>query len=325
MKDLIDVHVHIAALTDASTGCFLKPAFEKKFIATLIKWKLGLKGSSNAERNRSYVNRLMKDINESQRVRKAVILAFDATYDEQGEVDWDHTTMIIPNEHVFSLAKEFPNHFIPGASINPQRKDALEELSRVVEKGAKLIKVLPNSQNFDPGNPRYRPFYRAVRDKHIPILTHMGYEFTIPAVRQRYGRLKCWEMALEEGVTLIAAHVGSSGLFIPGTWFETFLEYMSRYPHLFADISGTTLPDRSVTLLKLRRRPELYERFLFGTDYPIAAYASSFIGHFKLATQWRLFRMKNIFDKQAAVFDALGLGYNPDALERLLGEQRGSI
>ena len=39
-----------------------------------------------------------------------------------------------------------------GASVNPTRKDALDELERVAALGAVLNKVLPNAMVFDPAD-----------------------------------------------------------------------------------------------------------------------------------------------------------------------------
>jgi hypothetical protein len=48
----------------------------------------------------------------------------------------------------------------------------------------------------------------------------------------------------------------------------TFQDLAKRYPHLYANISTLTLLNRLRLLLHLCRITEIYERLLFGTDYP---------------------------------------------------------
>jgi hypothetical protein len=68
----------------------------------------------------------------------------------------------------------------------------------------------------------------------------------------------------------------------------------------------------------LRRHPEYSDRYLYGTDYPLSAYATSFMGRFGLMRQFKLWNMKNTFDKQAAIMEGLDLELQAGTAQRLL-------
>jgi len=316
---MIDVHVHLAAFPDAKNGCYMSPHFKKGVLVKLIKWKLGLQGTTAEALNESYVARLLADLGASRFVSKAVILALDGVYDADGKLDEARTHMMIGNDYVREIVDRYPHKLLFGASVNPRRRDAVDELQRVIEGGACLIKVLPPSQVFDPTDRKYRPYYRVLANKKVPLLCHIGYEFSVKAGKQEYGFPEGLRFALDEGVTVIGAHACSSAVFFQGSFYTTFLELMEKYPNFFVDLSAVTLPNRASIIFRVRRQPELFKRFLFGTDYPLSAYATPFLGHLPPGKQWQLWRTKNIFDKQALVLDAMGIAVDPSVTEKLLG------
>lgn len=318
MKNLIDVHVHIAAFPNGKNGCCMSPGFQKGVLVRLVKWKLGLKGNAPDEINEFYVDRLLSDLKSSRFVAKVVVLALDGVYDESGNFDVNKTHMMIGNDFVHAIVEKHPNELLFGASVNPQRRDALEELDRVIEKGAKLIKVLPPSQVFDPMNPRYRPYYRRLADRKIPLLCHIGYEFSVTAGKQSFGFPENLRLALDEGVNVIGAHACSSAVFVQGRFYKMYLDLMKSYKNFYVDLSAVTLPNRASIVYHLRHHPEHFDRFLFGTDYPLSSYATPFLGSLSPRMQWRLWRTKNIFDKQALTLQEMGIRINPQITESLL-------
>jgi predicted TIM-barrel fold metal-dependent hydrolase len=315
---MIDIHVHIAAFPSKTNGCFMSPPFQKGVLSRLVRWKLDLHGNSADEINQCYIERLQKNLIDSRYVKKAVILALDGVYDESGALDQQKTSMLIGNDYVNAIAKKYPDQFLFGASVNPQRRDAIEELQRVIELGAKLIKILPPSQDFNPMDERYRSFYRIMAEHKIPLLCHIGHEYSVTAKNQEFGTPNRLSLALDEGVIVIGAHACSSGLFFQGQYTRMMEELVEKYPNFYMDLSATTLFNRANILFYLKRRPELASRLIFGTDYPLSAYASPFLGRFSIVDQWKFWRTKNIFDKQAMVLEALGIQHDPALARRLL-------
>jgi uncharacterized protein len=318
MKSLIDIHVHAAAFPDGKNGCLMSPSFQKGLVVWFIKWKMGLQNADPAAMNRQYIDRLVADVKASKRLYKAVLLAFDGVYDESGELDLTRTACLTSNDCVHQVVAHYPDLFFLGASINPQRRDALDELDRVEAMGAKLIKILPNSQAFDPLDFRYKPFYRALADKKIPLLSHLGAEHTFTVYDQKLGFPAKLKTALEAGAIVIGAHGCGSNSFFHKKFYEVFLNLMALYPNFYVDLSALSLPLSAGMIFYLRRHPEYFDRYLFGTDYPLSAFATPFIVRLGLMNQFKLWKMNNIFDKQAAILESLGLRFGTKTTERLL-------
>ncbi len=215
----------------------------------------------------------------------------------------------VSNDYALEVARSHPNDFLAGVSINPQRRDAVEELHRCAEAGAKLVKVLPNAQQFDPGDRRFIPFYRALADRKLPLLSHVGYEFSLIGKDQSAGDPDKLRVPLDEGVTVIAAHGCSYGLVFREKFYGTFLELARRYPTFYTDVSALTLPNRSGMLHRLRRHADLHSRLLFGTDYPLPVFRSACWGRVGIREMREILRTRNRFDRQYLVCTRLGVGF----------------
>ncbi|MDF0644947.1 MAG: amidohydrolase family protein [Nitrospira sp.] len=308
-KTLIDCHVHLAALPDGDNGCYISPKILKSPLFRFLLWKHRLPPDKPREANRKYLDDLLNELRASRHVQKAVLLGMDGVYDHNGRLIEDHTDFLISNAYVLQTAKAYPQDFLAGTSVNPQRRDAVEEVHRVADAGAVLVKVLPNAQQFNPADPRYRPFYRALAERKLPFLSHVGYEFSLIGKDQSVGDPDRLRLALDEGATVIAAHACSYGLMVYEKFLPTLRDFIRRYPNFYADISALTLPNRLAMLLKLRRYPEIHERLLFGTDYPLSVFHLAAWGRVGLRTMWRLIRTKNRFDRQVEVCGGLELGF----------------
>jgi predicted TIM-barrel fold metal-dependent hydrolase len=210
---------------------------------------------------------------------------------------------------VLKTVQAHPDLFLAGPSINPQRADALEEVHRCADAGAVLIKVLPNAQHFNPADPKYKPFYRALAQRKLPFLSHVGYEFSLIGKDQSMGDPDRLRLALDEGVMVIAAHACSYGLMVHEKFLPTLRELSQRYANFYADISALTQPNRLGMLLHLRRYPEIHKRLLFGTDYPLSVFHLAAWGRVGLGTLGTMIRTKNRFDRQVVVCQGLGLSF----------------
>ena len=306
---MIDCHVHLAALRTTDNGCYISPRLLNSPLFRFLRWKHRLPIEDAARSNQKYVEGLLLELRKSQYVKKAVLLGMDGVYDANGMLDAEKTEFLVGNDYVLNLARSYPNEFLPGVSINPQRRDALDELDRCVAAGAKLVKVLPNTQGFDPGNRKYIPFYTKLAQRKIPLLSHVGYEFTLTPQDQSAGDPSKLRVPLEEGVTVIAAHGCSSGLFFYERYIPTFLNLVQLYKNFFSDVSALTLPNRVGMLLRLRRYPETHERLLFGTDYPHLVFQWPCQGRAGGGSLRDIARTDNRFDKQYLILKRLGVGF----------------
>ncbi len=313
-KYLIDCHVHLGALQDGDNGCYISPKILKSSLFRFLLWQHKLSPDRPREANQKYLDDLLTELRASQHVGKAVLLGMDGVYDQTGRLDYARTEFLISNNYVLKTAKAYPNEFLAGVSINPQRRDAIDEVHRCVDAGAVLVKVLPNAQEFNPADLQYKAFYRALADRKLPLLSHVGYEFSLIGKDQSLGDPDRLRLALDEGTTVIAAHACSYGLMLYEKFIPILHHFVKSYPHFYADISALTLPNRFKMLFHLRRHPEIHERLLFGTDYPLSVFHLPVWGRVTLGTLRDLVRTKNRFDRQVAVCRGLGISF------RSLGE-----
>ena len=92
-------------------------------------------------------------------------------------------------------------------------------------------------------------------------------------------------------------HSCSNGLVLPEPYLKVFEELARSYPNFYADTSALTLPNRVRALFFLCRHPELHDRLIFGTDYPLPVFSYPSLGRsYKKVT-----RAKSPFDRHALV------------------------
>jgi hypothetical protein len=92
-------------------------------------------------------------------------------------------------------------------------------------------------------------------------------------------------------------------------FIPTLHEFVARYPHFYADISALTLPNRFRMLLYLRKHPELHDRLLFGTDYPLSVMHVAAWGRLSFRALGQIILTKNRFDRQYLLCSRLGVGF----------------
>ncbi|MEP6959097.1 MAG: amidohydrolase family protein [Nitrospirota bacterium] len=308
-KSLIDCHVHLAALPDNDNGCYISPRMLRSPLFRFLLWKHQLSPSKPREANRKYLGDLLTELRASRHVRQAVVLGMDGAYDQNGRLDREHTDFLISNDYVLKTIQAHPDELLAGVSVNPQRRDAIDEIHRCADAGAVLVKVLPNAQQFNPADPIYKSFYRVLAERKLPLLSHVGYEFGVIGKDQSVADPDRLRLALDEGTTVIAAHACSYGLMLYEKFLPTFQDLAKHYPNFYADISALTLPNRFRMLLHLRHHPEIHDRLLFGTDYPLSVFHLAAWGRVGFRTLCEMIRTKNRFDRQVAVCQALQVGF----------------
>ena len=98
-----------------------------------------------------------------------------------------------------------------GASINPNRPDALARLEKAKSNGAVLIKWIPAIMAIDPADPNLTGFYRKLVELDLTLLTHAGQERSFAHADDKLGDPLRLELPLSLGVTVIAAHIATTG------------------------------------------------------------------------------------------------------------------
>jgi hypothetical protein len=308
---IIDLHCHTAGIGAGGSGCFLSPAMDRSWKTRFYLKAFGVTRPELEQAGDGLVlERLSALLARSTRVRAAVVLALDGVVDGQGELDRERTELYIPNSFLAEQCRRHDN-LLFGASVNPLRRDALEELDRVAADGAVLVKWLPSIQGFDPAGRRLTPFYRRLAGLGLPLLVHTGTEESFTRADDSLADPARLRPALEEGVTVIAAHCASNGRSDGQRNLDRLLPLFARFPRLYGDISALTLANRFGHLQTVLRHTELHEKLLYGSDMPlpVTGLTTPWLQLFSLGLgeTRRLAAIENPWDRDVALDLALGL------------------
>ena len=285
---LIDHHTHIAGIGTSHTGAFINPkmrSWAHPFHHLKFKVYLSAAGVDEVkDADAQLVQRLANLIKHIAQHGKHRLLAFDKNYRADGSVDLEKTEFYVPNEYVFSLAQLHPDVFVPNISVNPYRPDALEELERWAQRGARIVKWLPNAMGIDPADPRCDLFYQKMRELNLILLSHGGEEKAVEAAEdQKLGNPLLLRRALDHGVKVIVAHCAGLGqnedLDDPDkrlrSNFDLFMRLMDEEKYqglVFGEISAMTQFNRcGGPLTTILKREDLHSRLVNGSDYPLPA------------------------------------------------------
>ena len=319
---IIDWHVHVAGLGYGGSGAFINSEMRNNYrFRFFMKW-MNVTEKELAEKGDQIVfKKLSKNIASSKYVDQAVVLAIDGIINKDtGELDRQKTQFYVPNEFVARETAKYPN-LLFGASINPNRKDAVQLLEKAVEEGAVLVKWIPSIMHIDPSDKRFIPFYKKMVQLNIPLLTHTGMEKSFPNTRDELADPRRLELPLKMGVTVIAAHIATTGKSEGQDNFERILPMFTEYPNLYTDISSLTQINKPGYLARALKVPGLTERMLYGTDWPLQYFPLVspwyHIRHIGIRNAWRISKIDNKWDRDVKLKQAFGV---PDAVfSRVVG------
>ncbi|CAN5692879.1 hypothetical protein BH20VER1_BH20VER1_03770 [soil metagenome] len=263
----IDAHVHMVGNGVGGSGGWLRLGGWYRWLAGFMVQQLGFpRDVLERDLETIYSEHLLGLVRGSS-LDAVVLLAHEQVYDPDGTLRRDVGTMYVPNEVVLELAARH-RVFLAGVSIHPARADALEELERCLERGAVLMKCLPNCQNIDPSEVRYRRFWERMAEAGLPLLAHTGGENTVQEVHARYADPKLLRGPLECGVTVIAGHCATKSGPFDRDFFEDWVQMLSEFPNLHGDNSAMVSLNRCGHLRDCLR-PEIEPRVLHGSDFPV--------------------------------------------------------
>ena len=310
-KSIVDMHVHVAGLGYGDSGCFINDGMRNNFRFPFYLWAMGVTEEElQMNGDRILFDKLSGRIAASESVGQAVILAMDGYVTDAGELDKTQTQIYVPNEFVARETRRFDN-LLFGASVNPNRGDAIERLRSAKGNGAVLVKWIPSIMNIDPADPKHVPFYRAMAELDIPLLTHTGMEKSFAGARDELADPLRLRLALENGVTVIAAHIATTGESEGQDNFERILPLFREYPNLYTDISSLTQINKLGFLGRALQEDGLTERMIYGTDWPLQFFPliSSWyhINHISLEDALQVSGIGNKWDQDVALKVAFGV------------------
>jgi len=309
-RPVIDLHCHTAGIGAGDSGCLISPALRGNFRFKIYLESFGVTETELQEQGDGLViERIAEQVGASKHLDQAVVLALDGVVNDQGELDRERTEYHVPNEFV---AREVAKHanLLWGASVNPHRHDALERLTWAKTHGAVLVKWIPSIMGIDPADEALRPFYLKLKELNLPLLTHGGQEKSFTHARDELADPVRLKLPLELGVTVIVAHIASTGSNEGQEDFERLLPMFATYPNLYSEISSLTQANKLGYLRRTLADERLTGRLLYGTDYPLINTA--------LVTPWAF--PLNLTRQQMSEIDAIENPFDRDvALKQALG------
>ncbi|MBL8916366.1 MAG: amidohydrolase family protein [Archangium sp.] len=284
---VLDTHTHVVGLGHDGTGCEVNPSMTKSLRFGIYVAAAGIQNIEE-HADQQYVDTLVTRLRSQLIHGRSMILGFDRTYGEDGKVRPELTEFHTPNAYVARLSREYPDLFVPCASVHPYRPDAIEALHEAAESGCIAVKWLPNAMQMNPGSAKCDAFYEAMVKLGLPLLTHAGEEKAVEAEEaQRFGNPLHLRRPLDHGVKVLVAHCASLGenpdLDLPDAgadkpWvdnFDLFTRLMEekRYEgKLFGEISAMTQANRAgKPIITVMKRKDWHARLVNGSDYPLPA------------------------------------------------------
>lgn len=304
MSARIDLHVHLAGL-GGETGCFVSPRMTRTLTYYAIRSMTSGLAAPVELATRLYADKVIALVEQSTELDYACLFAMDGVYDGAGELVPGESHLYVPNGYVFEVARR-SKKILPVISVNPQRKDAIEELHRWADR-AVALKWLGPLQKFDPDAPRFERFYDALAEVRLPVIAHSGCEHTFPGMAQRLGDPYLYERLLKKGVPIIFSHCGTGSFMAPGhDYSENFVALLERYEHVYGDTSAFCSLVRWKQLKRFGA-DRYVDRIFHGSDWPIPSSAVYFLADLGFNRIRELGRERNPLDRDAATKRAMGL------------------
>ena len=306
---ILDMHCHIACIAPEN-GCFVSDELRNNFRFPIY---IRLMGTSLDELEKQgdeiitdYIN---AQISDSTHVSAAVLLALDGVITDS-KLDRSKTMVYVPNSYVAKQANKHANlHF--GASINPYRHDALQRLEQVKKGGAILIKWIPSIMGIDPSDSAIIPFYKKMIALGLPLLSHAGDEHSFTSADNRLADPRRLELPASLGVTVIAAHIATTGENDGISSFDLLLPLMKEHANIYADISSLTQINKLGYLNKAIAIKGLEKQLLYGTDWPLPFPPLASPWYFPLnldiKQMWHISQVENAWDRDVLLKQALGV------------------
>ena len=160
-----------------------------------------------------------------------------------------HPSFRAPNDRTLAYARESNGRLIPFVRLD-LNEDPVAEANRVIDAGARGIKLHPRAQKISLQDERLTPVFQLACDRNVPILIHGGRG--LPPIADGLARL----VERNPDAALFIAHAGIADM-------AHLTEAMAGRPNVFFDTSTWS----AVDLLDLYRRVPP-EQVVYASDFP---------------------------------------------------------
>ncbi|MDE3258641.1 MAG: amidohydrolase family protein [Gemmatimonadota bacterium] len=180
----------------------------------------------------------------------------------------------VDDRHVAETVAGNPDALIGFLSVDPTQEGWQDEL-RVGHQdlGLKGIKLLSMYAGFRPDDPSVEPLWRYARDHGLPVLLHTGTTFVAQAPLECTLPRHLDPVAIRfPDVKIILAHLGHP-------YEGECVAVIRKHPNVCADLSALHYrPFQLYHSLMLVQEYGVWDKLLFGTDYPFTTVDASLAG-----------------------------------------------
>jgi predicted TIM-barrel fold metal-dependent hydrolase len=257
MYDIIDAHVH--TYPTSAIGLQATGGMNMSGCAGTVQELLALMSVGGIDKA------AMMNMTPVADMREAALAAGKGPFDEVARQMIER--MKRRNDWTCQASREQPS-LVAFIGLDPSMgpEDAVAEVHRCRELGARGIKLHPSSQRFNPDDPNLWLVYAEAESSEMPVLSHGGF-FPADPESSDFSRPRAFARILQAFPRLrfVLAHMGNG-------YIDEAVEMVERFPNMYVDsssvIQGTAHPslpgDECVALLRRFGA----ERVLFASDWP---------------------------------------------------------
>lgn len=160
------------------------------------------------------------------------------------------------------LGKKAAERLVQLCSVHPADRDFAIHLRQIADEGFRGIKMHPYYQGFRLDDPRVIPFFRAVRDAGLFVISHCGLDLGFTESPMTCGPTQIASlMRAVPGLVFIAGHLGGCGG-NPSHATDVLLEF----PTCYIDTAVLSVCDNDPEARRVMAEWPA-DRIVFGTDY----------------------------------------------------------
>ena len=184
----------------------------------------------------------------------------------------------VHDQFVADYVQQHPDTLVGFLSLDPTQPDWEKELHQGhQELGLKGIKLMPMYAGFRPDGKDLDPLWQYAQDHDLPVLLHTGTTFVAQAPLECTLPRHLDPVATRfPGVKIILAHLSHP-------YENECVVVIRKHPNVYADISAIHYrPFQLYHSLMLVQEYGVWNKLLFGTDYPFTNIEASIEGLFGL-------------------------------------------
>lgn len=184
------------------------------------------------------------------------------------------TGVWIEDDEVAEYVARDPARMIGFMSLDPTQPGWQDEMRDGRERlGLRGIKLLPMYAGFYPQDERLEPLWRYAAEHRLPVLLHTGTTFVSGAPIDCTLPRHLDAVAIKHpDVKMILAHLGHP-------YEGETVAVIRKHPNLFADVSALFYrPWQLFHSLMLVHEYNVWDKILFGTDFPVTTVAETVAG-----------------------------------------------